>query len=106
MATVIKAKRKPRKKSVLKAIRQSVRRAEVNRSHRSQLRRQIKRFRAALEKGDPNGARPLLQATLSLIDRAIQKRTLHPNTAARTKSRLQLRFNSLLSGSRPASSTA
>ena len=96
MATVIRAKRKPRKKSVLKAIRQAARGTVVNRANRTRLRTSIKNLRAALGAGNWKKAGELLPSTLSLIDRSVRKGTLHPNTAARTKSRLQLRFNALV----------
>lgn len=95
MATTVAPKRKPRKKSVLKAIRQTRRRTGVNRANRGHLRTQVKEFRRALDAGNLAEARALLRATLSVLDRSIRKRILHPNTAARTKSRLMVRFNAL-----------
>lgn len=95
MATVAAAKRKRRPKSILKRIRQAERRAAINRPSKSHLRTQIKRFRQALAAGDLAQARDLLKPTLVLVDRSIRKGVLHPNTAARTKSRLVLRYNAL-----------
>ncbi len=89
------AKRKRRSKSVLKRIRQTVHRAAINRAGKSHLRTQVKRFRQALLAGNLAQARELLQPTLTLLDRSIRKGILHANTAARTKSRLMLRYNSL-----------
>ena len=93
MATATAPKRKKRKKSVLKRIRQAERRSEVNRSNRSRLRTQIKKFRRALASGNAAEAQQLLGATVSLIDRSVGKGVLHANTAARTKSRLVRRYN-------------
>ena len=89
------AKRKRRSKSVLKRVRQTARRTAINRAGKSHLRTQVKRFRQALVAGNLAQARELLQPTLTLLDRSIRKKILHPNTAARTKSRLMLRYNSL-----------
>lgn len=95
MAVTVAPKRKRKKKSVLKAIRQTERRTRINRASRSRLRTQVKSFQEALATGNLARARELLPATLSVIDRSIQKGIIHPNTAARTKSRLVLRFNAL-----------
>lgn len=95
MATTITAKRKRRKPSVLKRIRQTARRTEFNRARKGHLRTQVKRFRQALESGDAGRARTLLNETLSILDRSAQAGILHPNTAARTKSRLVVRYNAL-----------
>jgi small subunit ribosomal protein S20 len=89
------AKRKRSSKSVLKRIRQAAHRTAINRAGKSHLRTQVKRFRQALVAGNLAEARELLQPTLTLLDRSIRKGILHANTAARTKSRLMLRYNSL-----------
>lgn len=95
MATTVSPKSKGKKKSVLKRIRQTERRTATNRANRSRLRTQLRKLRRALDAGQLDQARDLLPPTLSVIDRSIQKGALHPNTAARTKSRLMLRFNAL-----------
>ena len=86
---------KPRKKSVLKRIRQAERRTIVNRANLTRVRSVIKRMRAALASGDPAAAGRLLAPTFSAIDRAIRSGTLHENTANRYKSRLMLAYNAL-----------
>lgn len=102
MATTISPKRKAKKKSVMKRIHQAEARTVVNRRHKGQLRSQVKAFRRALEIGDFGKARELLNPTLSLLDRSAQKGILHPNTAARTKSRLLIRYNTLQAKQSPA----
>jgi small subunit ribosomal protein S20 len=42
----------------------------------------------AIEKGDKAAAEQLYRTTVSVLDKAIQKGTLHENTASRYKSRL------------------
>jgi len=59
------------------------------------LRTEIKRLRTTAAGKDSAAARSLLPATLSLIDRSIQKGVLHENTAARYKSRLTRLVNSM-----------
>ncbi len=88
-------KHKKKSKSVLKNIRQSARRALVNRVNRTRVRTMMKRLRAALAAGDAAAAQRLLGPTYAEIDRAIRKRTLQENTANRYKSRLTLALNAL-----------
>lgn len=95
MATTITPKRKRKKPSVLKRIRLAARRTEVNRARKGHLRAQVKRFRQALAAGDAGRAKALLNETLSILDRSAQAGILHGNTAARTKSRLVVRYNAL-----------
>jgi small subunit ribosomal protein S20 len=69
-------------------MRQSEKRRVVNRNNRGRLRTGIKSLRAAISGGDAAQAGELLPATVSLIDKAVQKGVLHRNAAARYKSRL------------------
>lgn len=82
-------------KSAIKRMRQTERRNEVNRNNRTRLRTQIKALRAAIAAGDAEQAKTALNATVSLIDKSIQKGVLHRNAAARYKSRLTVRVNQM-----------
>jgi len=75
-------------KSAEKRVRQNIKRNEINRSNRSKLRTQIKSLRSALSASDKTGSTELLNPTVSLIDKAVNKGLIHKNTAARYKSRL------------------
>lgn len=75
-------------KSALKRVRQNVKRNENNRSSRSKIRTQIKKLRAAVAASDKNLSGELLNPTVSVIDKAVNKGLIHKNTAARYKSRL------------------
>jgi len=75
----------PRIESAKKAMRQSRRRAVINRTQRSALRTALKRVRAAGTKQD---AATAYATAVRLLDRAAQKGLIHPNNAARHKSRL------------------
>ena len=75
-------------KSAEKRVRQTTKRNEINRSNRSKLRTQIKSLRTALSAGDKSTSTELLNPTVSLIDKAVNKGLIHKNTAARHKSRL------------------
>ena len=49
----------------------------------------------AAHRGDKQAAEQTYRATVSALDKAIQKGTLHENTAARYKSRLGARVNAM-----------
>lgn len=85
----------PNHKSAEKRVRQNEKRRNVNRSNKSKLRTQIKKLRSALGGGDAVQSQDLLTPTISLIDKAVNKGTLHRNTAARYKSRLTAHTNKL-----------
>lgn len=88
----------PRSKSVLKRIRQNIKRNLRNRRHRSALRTQIKKLRQAIEAKDASLAKNLLPPTIAIIDKSVSKGIIHPNTASRYKSRLIHKVNTLIKG--------
>lgn len=88
-------KHKKKSKSVLKNIRQTERRTAVNRMNRTRVRTAMRQIRSAIASGDAAAATKLAPAAFSAIDKAIQKGTLHRNTANRYKSRLSLALNAL-----------
>jgi small subunit ribosomal protein S20 len=79
-------------KSSKKRIRTARKARLRNVSMRSALRTAIKKVRTA---PDPETARKALSTALPLIDRTAQKGVIHPNTAARHKSRLTRLVNRL-----------
>ena len=83
----------PNHKSAEKRVRQNEKRRDNNRSNRGRLRTSIKKLRTALAAGDSKTLQELLPATVSTIDKAVQKGVLHRNAAARYKSRLTTRVN-------------
>jgi small subunit ribosomal protein S20 len=83
----------PNHKSAEKRVRQNEKRRDVNRNNRGRLRTSIKKLRAALTAADAGTVQELLPATISTIDKAVQKGVLHRNAAARYKSRLTTRVN-------------
>lgn len=75
-------------KSAEKRHAQSLVRRQRNRSYRARMRTAIKKLRQAAKAGDGDQARELLGPTLKLVDATRQKGVIHPNAAARRKSRL------------------
>jgi small subunit ribosomal protein S20 len=80
-------------KSALKAHRQNVVHREHNRTLRTRLRSTLKSVRANLDGGNASEVKSDWNATASLIDRMASKGVIHPNAAARHKSRLAKRLN-------------
>ncbi|MEJ2077904.1 MAG: 30S ribosomal protein S20 [Acidobacteriota bacterium] len=78
----------PNIKSAVKRMRQNRERRILNRSARSRMRTEIKRFRQLVQEGKSEEARALLPTVFSVIDKTARKGKIHANTAARYKSRL------------------
>jgi small subunit ribosomal protein S20 len=74
----------PRIKSAKKALRQSHTHNARNRGQRSELRTAVKRVR----EGEGAAAAEAYTQAVRLLDRAARKGLIHPNNAARHKSRL------------------
>ncbi len=83
----------PNHKSAEKRMRQSEGRRAINRGNRTRVRSQIRKLRAVLTTGNADELGELLPATVSIIDKAVQKGALHKNAAARHKARLTAAVN-------------
>jgi small subunit ribosomal protein S20 len=84
--------------SALKRVRTAGRRAEINQPRRTAaktLTSKAVRIAAGTLDGDPTEA---LAAALSSLDRAAKAGAIHPNAAARRKSRLTRKVNAALGG--------
>ena len=81
--------------SALKRARQTERRTTRNRANTSTLRTQLRTMRETIAKGDKAAAEQTYRQTVSVLDKAIQKGTLHENTASRYKSRLGARVTGM-----------
>jgi small subunit ribosomal protein S20 len=79
-------------KSAEKAARQAAKRQANNRILLGGSRTAVKRARLAINSGDENSAEALREA-MSVLDRAARKGIIHPNNAARRKSRLMKAYN-------------
>jgi len=78
----------PTTKSAKKRLRQSLERRAQNRATKSAVKTQIRKVRQAVAAGDIAKAETELRLASKKLDRAGIKRVIHPNAAARTKSRL------------------
>ncbi len=82
----------PQHKSAAKRVRQSEKRRDRNRMHRSRVRSLIKQLKAET---DQTRAQELLSETKAYLDRLATKRIIHPNKAANYKSALEKGVSSL-----------
>ena len=85
----------PNHVSAEKRDRQNTKRNAQNTTNRTKLRTSVKKLRTALATKKGESALELLPATISAIDKAVQKGVLHRNAAARHKSRLTSHVNAL-----------
>jgi small subunit ribosomal protein S20 len=81
--------------SALKRARQTEKRTARNRANTSRLRGALRELRESIAKGDKPATEQIYRATVSALDKAIQKGTLHENTASRYKSRLGKRVTAM-----------
>jgi small subunit ribosomal protein S20 len=81
--------------SAKKQIRNSYRKWLRNRYVKGQMRGAVRMVRQAIETGDYSEAVSLMPHAASELDKAARKRIIHPNTAARLKSRLMHQINAL-----------
>lgn len=81
--------------SAKKQIRNSYRKWLRNRYVKGQMRGAVRMVREAIETGDYSEAANLMPQAASQLDKAARKNIIHPNTAARLKSRLMRQINAL-----------
>ncbi len=108
MARTARTWKGARTPSALKRVRQSLRRRAVNRRTRSEAKTLVLQASdIALGRADGNGPEAVA-AAISALDKAAEKGILHPNNAARRKSRLMAKVNAahLLDDSGAATPTA
>ena len=82
-------------KSQIKRNRQNEKRRIRNRQYRGRARSYIKKARQEIEMGNLEDARMATLKAISALDKAAVKGVIHPNNAARRKSRLMIRLGEL-----------
>ena len=81
--------------SALKRARQTETKTARNRANKSRLRGALRSLRQAIAKGDKEGVQKAYRATVSVVDKGVQKCVLHKNTAGRYKARLNARVKAV-----------
>jgi small subunit ribosomal protein S20 len=85
----------PNIKSAAKRDEVSKMRNARNRAERSALRTNLKKFNAAVLEGDRETVGAMYKLAVASVDRAASKNILHKNNAARKKSAMTLKLNSI-----------
>jgi small subunit ribosomal protein S20 len=80
-------------RSATKAHRQSLKKRLRNRKVQSATKSAVRRAVTSIASGDLDTARNDVRAAISTLDRTSSKGVVHPNNAARRKSRLLLKYN-------------
>mgnify|MGYP001415156781 CR=1 FL=1 len=83
----------PNIKSAIKRAKTNEQRRALRASQKSALRSTIKSYEQALADGNGEEARAALVKAQQKLDKAVSKRLLHKNAAARKKSRLAKKLN-------------
>lgn len=78
-----------------KRARQNTKSRTINRARKSRVKTQIKHFEEALEKGDVSAATEQLRLVTKKLDKTASTSTMHKKAAARKKSRLTKKLNTL-----------
>ena len=81
--------------SAKKRVRQNAKKKVINRARKKQVKTQIKHFEEAISSGNAETAGEQFRLTVKKLDKAASTSTMHKKTAARKKSRLAKRLNSL-----------
>jgi small subunit ribosomal protein S20 len=83
----------PHTKSAWKRLRQSEKRRQRNRTTIKGIKKQTRVLTDALQGGDAGKAATELVSTAKQLDKAAARGVIHPNKAARLKSRLARKIN-------------
>ena len=85
----------PNVKSAKKRLRQSLDRRDRNRSRRSAVKTQIRKFLEAVREKDVGLATERFRTVTKALDQTAAKGVYHKNATARKKSRLAARLNAM-----------
>ena len=85
----------PNIKSAKNRVLVNAKKANINKSEKSEVKTYIKNFNLLLDNGNLEEAEKVLSKTISVIDKAVTKGIFTKNTAANKKSGLVKKFNAL-----------
>lgn len=81
--------------SAKKRVRQNTKHNVINRSRKSMVKTEMKKFEDALKDGNVDSAKEQYRLLVKKLDKVASTSTMHKNTASRMKSRLSRRLNSM-----------
>ena len=85
----------PKSKSVLKRLRQNLKRRMRNRAVKSEVKTYTKKLLSAIAESNKDKAEELLKVVYKKYDMAVSKGIIHWKTAARKKSRLAKKLQAM-----------
>lgn len=85
----------PNIKSAIKRVKVSKTEAAANKSGKSALKTDLKKFEAAVAEGNKEAAAETHKVAVKAVDSAVGKGLLHKNNAARKKSSMAKKLNSM-----------
>lgn len=85
----------PNIKSAKKRVLVNNKKAEINKSNKSEVKTALKKMNALFEAGNIEEIEAGYKATCSVLDKAVTKGIMHKNTAANKKSGFAVRLNAL-----------
>jgi small subunit ribosomal protein S20 len=83
----------PNIKQQEKRMRQAAKRRMRNRSRKSEIKTYIRKFEAALQRGDREESELYLKKAVKALDKAAGDGIIHKNNAANRKSRIMRKYN-------------
>ncbi len=86
----------PKIKSQISRLKTNARDTKVNRSRKSQLKTEMKKFDAVIDANKKEEMIEAVKQISSALDTTARSKSIHKNKAARTKSRLQKKVNKLM----------
>jgi small subunit ribosomal protein S20 len=89
----------PITKSAIKQMRASAKKRQANKAYRSLCKTNITKAEKLIFSGDIEKAEQAVVAAISALDVTAKKKIVHPNNAARRKSRLMKKLNAAKSAS-------
>ena len=85
----------PQRKTAKKELKKDEKRKALNLIKKQQIKQTIKKFKIAVQDNNLSAARQNISLVYKALDKAVAKTILHPNKAARKKSRMTKLLNSI-----------
>lgn len=86
----------PKIKSQISRLKTNARDTKANRSRKSQLKTEMKKFEVVIDANKKDEMIEAVKQISSALDKTARTKSIHKNKAARTKSRLQKKVNKLM----------
>jgi small subunit ribosomal protein S20 len=80
-------------KSAQKVVRGSIKRQARNKTVRSQVKTEIDKAEKLIAEGKADEAKKAVSTAVTALDKSVGKKNIHPNNAARRKSRLMKKLS-------------